>query len=106
MLRDHLIFAWNQRVSRACRRLVGYSHLPEDPDHDVEVSWNGKPMAQVYPWGTVRTPTTEANRATADELSDAEKEEIRRRTQPFLDLFGYSTFLPAARRSRRTVFAS
>jgi hypothetical protein len=62
-------------------------------------SWNGKPMQQVYPWGTVRTPTPEANRATADELSDVEKEEIRRRTQPFLELFGYASFLGAARRA-------
>lgn len=62
-------------------------------------SWNGQEMKQVYPWGTVRTPTTEANRATADELSETEKEEIRRRTSPFLDLLGYSSFLPAARRA-------
>jgi len=62
-------------------------------------SWNGKRLQEVYPWGTVRTPTPEANRATADELSDAEKEEIRQRTQPFLDLFGYASFLTSARRA-------
>lgn len=61
-------------------------------------SWNGKELKQVYPWGTVRNPTPEANRATADELSDTEKEEIRQRTGPFLDLLGYSTYLSPARR--------
>src|SRR4029079_15785627 len=31
-------------------------------------SWNGRPLDQVYPWGTIRTPTSDANRATANEL--------------------------------------
>jgi hypothetical protein len=53
-------------------------------------SWNGKVLEQVYPWGTIRTPTTEANKATADELSAAEKEEIRLRTKPLLNLLGYA----------------
>jgi hypothetical protein len=60
-------------------------------------TWNGQAMTQVYPWGTVRTPTPEANRATADELSAAEKAEIAARAQPFLQLLGYETFLQPAR---------
>jgi hypothetical protein len=56
-------------------------------------SWNGRPMTQVYPWGTVRTPTPEANRATAAELTDAEAAEVALRTRPFLGLFGYEDFL-------------
>jgi hypothetical protein len=52
-------------------------------------SWNGAVLEQVYPWGTIRTPTPEANRQTADELSPAEKEEIRARTAPLLGAFGY-----------------
>lgn len=52
-------------------------------------SWNGKVLEQVYPWGTIRTPTPEANKATAEELSAAEKEEIRLRTKPLLRHFGY-----------------
>jgi hypothetical protein len=56
-------------------------------------------MREVYPWGTVRTPTPAANRATADELSDGEKEEVRLRTQPFLDAFGYSSFLSTSRKA-------
>jgi hypothetical protein len=52
-------------------------------------SWNGKPLGEVYPWGTIRTPTPEANRATARELSPEETEEIRVRTAPLLSAFGY-----------------
>lgn len=52
-------------------------------------SWNGQPLDQVYPWGTIRTPTRAANEATADELSRAEKDEITTRTRPLLERFGY-----------------
>lgn len=61
-------------------------------------TWNSNVLEQVYPWGTVRTPTPEANRATADELSAAEKDEIRQRTRPLLDIFGYTNFLGAGAR--------
>jgi hypothetical protein len=53
-------------------------------------SWNGKVLEQVYPWGTIRTPTPEANQAAADELSAAEQEEIRVRAAPLLRAFGYA----------------
>jgi hypothetical protein len=52
-------------------------------------SWNGQPMEQVHPWGTIRTPTPAANAATAKELSSAEADEIRARTAPLLKAFGY-----------------
>jgi hypothetical protein len=52
-------------------------------------SWNGRALEQVYPWGTIRTPTPAANEATANELSAAEKDEIRARTRPLLEPFGY-----------------
>jgi len=52
-------------------------------------SWNGAALAQVHPWGTIRTPTPAANEATASELSAAETEEIRVRAEPFLQPFGY-----------------
>jgi hypothetical protein len=55
-------------------------------------TWNSKVLDQVYPWGTVRTPTTEANVATANELSTAEKDEIRLRTEPLLNVLGYHNF--------------
>jgi hypothetical protein len=52
-------------------------------------SWNGKMMDQVHPWGTIRTPTPEANQAAAKEHSAADTEEIRLRAEPFLQPFGY-----------------
>jgi hypothetical protein len=61
-------------------------------------SWNGTVLEQVYPWGTVRVPTPIANRATADELSMAEKDEVRQRTRPVLDNFGYGEFLVTSTR--------
>ena len=62
-------------------------------------TWNGQVLKQVYPWGTVRTPTREANRATADELTSQEKEEIRVRTKPLLGVLGYESFLQTERRA-------
>lgn len=62
-------------------------------------TWNGATLEQVYPWGTIRTPTIAANRATADELSDAEKQEIASRARALLPLLGYDSFLNAARRA-------
>lgn len=56
-------------------------------------SWNGTPLEEVYPWGTIRRPTTEANLETARELSPAEREAIAARTQQHLEVFGYSDFL-------------
>ena len=40
-------------------------------------SWNGQRLEQVYPWGTIRTPTPEANLATMRELTDDERREVR-----------------------------
>ncbi len=56
-------------------------------------SWNGKPLDQVYPWGTIRTATPAANAATAAELSEAERAEIRARTWQYLEPLGYADFL-------------
>jgi hypothetical protein len=56
-------------------------------------SFNGEPLAEVYPWGTIRSATAEANRATALELSREEREEVRLRARPYLEPFGYETFV-------------
>ncbi len=56
-------------------------------------SWNGEPLQEVYPWGTIRKATPAANLATAQELSAAEIEEIRQRTWQYLDVFDYRHFL-------------
>jgi hypothetical protein len=52
-------------------------------------SWGGAKLEQVYPWGTIRTPTTEANLATLRELTPAQRSEIRSLTLPMLKEFGY-----------------
>ena len=53
-------------------------------------SWNGEPLEEVYPWGTIRKASTEANLATANELSDAEKAAVREHTWQYLEPFGYT----------------
>ncbi len=52
-------------------------------------SWNGEPLKEVYPWGTIRIPTEEVNIKTAKELSKEEIKEIYLRTQHYIDFFGY-----------------
>jgi hypothetical protein len=52
-------------------------------------SWNGKTMETVYPWGTIRTPTTEANIATMNELNAEQKSTIKGITSVMLKEFGY-----------------
>ena len=49
----------------------------EPSDTLKKFTWNGQTLKEVYPWGTIRTPTPEANLATARELSSAQVEEIR-----------------------------
>jgi hypothetical protein len=61
-------------------------------------SWNGRSLDQVYPWGTIRTPTSDANRATANELTVGEKAEISVRTRPLLGVLGYEAFGDQIRR--------
>lgn len=58
-----------------------------------KVTWNGTALKEVYPWGTIRTPTPEANLATAKELTSAQIEEIRMRARPYLDAFDYAKFI-------------
>ena len=56
-------------------------------------TWNGKVLEEVYPWGTIRKATPEANRATARELSKGEAEEIRLLAEPYLAPLRYKDFL-------------
>ncbi len=65
----------------------------EAPETLKTTTWNGEALKEVYPWGTIRKPTPEANLATAKELSEAERAEIRLMAGPYLDTFGYKTFL-------------
>lgn len=56
-------------------------------------SWNGIELDEVYPWGTIRKATPESNRATADELSEAERAEVRAHAWRYLDALHYTDFL-------------
>jgi Sulfotransferase family len=67
----------------------------ERADTLAQPSWNGTPLEEVYPWGTIRSPTPEANRATAEELTPEEQAQVRRRAWQYLDVFGYADFLEA-----------
>jgi len=56
-------------------------------------SWNGEALKEIYPWGTIRNATPEANLATANELTNQEKDQIRSLTWQYLDTFDYKSFL-------------
>ena len=65
--------------------------------HDSEAlatpSWNGNPLDEVYPWGTIQHATPEANRETAETLTDRERAEIRAHTELYLEALDYKNFL-------------
>lgn len=52
-------------------------------------TWNGIELEEVFPWGTIRRATTEANHATAQELSPEERRIVRSLAGPYLKPFGY-----------------
>jgi hypothetical protein len=58
-------------------------------------SWNGVKLDEVYPWGTIRRATPQANRATADELSPQERADVEALAWQYLDAFDYTGFLNA-----------
>jgi hypothetical protein len=57
-------------------------------------SWNGTALPEVYPWGTIRTATTAANRATAAELSAEECAAVAERAAHYIDVFDYADLDP------------
>jgi hypothetical protein len=61
-------------------------------------TWNGRRLDEVYPWGTIRTATPAANRATAAELSPDEQAEVRTRAADYLEIFEYDRLITAPRR--------
>jgi hypothetical protein len=65
----------------------------ERADSLKTLTWNKTPLAEGFPWGTIRAATPGANRATAAELSAAERAEIRSRTRHYLEVFDYGGFV-------------
>lgn len=55
-------------------------------------TWNSKKIDQIYPWGTIREASPAANKATAEELSEEEHQEIRLRAAQYLEVFRYLDF--------------
>lgn len=56
-------------------------------------SWNGERLAEIYPWGTIRQATPEANRETALTLSDRERAEVRVHADLYLEALDYKSFI-------------
>lgn len=81
---EDLISDQQGQLTALCRKLdLSYA------DTLLYPSWNGSKLAQVYPWGTIRTPTPDANMATMQELSDREYSEMRSLSLVMLKLLGY-----------------
>ncbi len=59
----------------------------------LKPTWNGNELENVYPWGTIRQATPEANRRTAEELSSRERDEVRAHTWQYLEAFDYAGFV-------------
>lgn len=56
-------------------------------------TWNGRELEEVYPWGTIRQATPEANRRTAEELSAEERDRVRQYASQYLETFDYKSFV-------------
>jgi hypothetical protein len=59
-------------------------------------SWNGSKLEEVYPWGTIRIPTPDANVATMNLLSDEEKTAVKSLSIVMQRLLGYENFWVAS----------
>ncbi|MBC8505765.1 MAG: sulfotransferase [Anaerolineales bacterium] len=75
-------------LGRICRKLSLDVY-----DSLATPTWNGSELNEVYPWGTIRKATSEANLATANELSDQEKAEVRDYAGRYIEDFDYTSFL-------------
>jgi hypothetical protein len=56
-------------------------------------TWNGAPLKEIYPWGTIRTATPDANIATANGLSSGERDAVRAWAQHYLENFRYKDLI-------------
>jgi hypothetical protein len=82
-------------MTKLCHQLgVRYS------DTCLYPSWNGVKLQEVYPWGTVRIPTTEANIATMNELTSDEKTHIKSLSIVMQRLLGYENMWSAGVKSQ------
>lgn len=56
-------------------------------------SWNGTALAEIYPWGTIRIASSDANRETALLLTDEERATVRAHADLYLDALDYRNFI-------------
>ena len=76
----HIVRAEDVIASPSGRSPACSRNLASGADHALgKPTWNGRALEQVYPWGTIGSATPEANLATANELSDEEKQEVSQR---------------------------
>jgi len=93
--RFHIVRAEDVMADPAGTLAALLAKLGIGPSETLAVpSWNGVALGEVYPWGTIRTATPEANRATGAELSAAECDEVALRAGPYLEPFGYAELDP------------
>lgn len=64
----------------------------EKSDKSYYPSFNGKKLESVYPWGTIKSVTEEANFATANELTPEQKAAIRIESNIMIGAFGYNEY--------------
>lgn len=84
---EDLVADPKKTMTQLCKKL-GLAFSPTT----LYPSWNGTKMESVYPWGTIRTPTTEANIATKNELSKPEIAEIKSLSGVMRRALGYENF--------------
>jgi hypothetical protein len=64
--------------------------LGVEPTESLRVpTWNGTVLDEIYPWGTIRRATAAENLATAAELSETERAEVKLWAGHFIDTFEY-----------------
>jgi hypothetical protein len=87
-------------MTKLCGRL-GLSNS----DTCLYPSWNGQELHEVYPWGTIRIPTPEANVATMNLLSDEEKAHVLSLSIVMQRALGYEQFWASSGRLVRALAA-
>jgi hypothetical protein len=88
--RFHIVYAEDifENPKSTMSNLLAKVGLPWN-DSALAPSFAGKAMEQVYPWGTVKYPTTAANIAAAVELNKEQRDNITIECEPVLDLLKY-----------------
>jgi hypothetical protein len=56
----------------------------------LRFTWNGMELKEVYPWGTIQSPSSEYNLNKIKELNNQEIKEILMLSKPMLDLLKYN----------------